>query len=66
MVHKIFSKKRSLISLERSNSVKHVSLKGKIVVGYCRGNDTIIFLFFIYGFKEKTIRLYGKDACQQL
>ena len=46
--------------------MENVLLKGKIVVGYCRGHDTIIAIFLIDGFKEKTIRLYGKEASQEL
>ena len=61
MFHKIFSRKRRLFRLKRSNSVKNVSLKGKIVVGYCGGDDTIILTFLINGFKEKTSRLCGKE-----
>ena len=41
--------------------MKNVSLKGKIVVDYCGGHDTIILTFLINGFKEKTFRLCGKE-----
>lgn len=59
MFNKIFRRKRrSVIYLKRSASVGNVSLNGKIVIGHCRGHNTIILLFSIDGFKEKTVRLY--------
>ena len=44
-------------------SVKNLALSGKIVVGYCWGHETIMlfFFFFIDEFKEKIIRLKGKE-----
>ena len=62
MFHKIFSKnRRSLFSLKISISTKNVLLNGEIVVGYCKGYETILLFFLIDGFKEKTIRLYEKE-----
>ena len=59
MFNKIFRpKRRSVIYLKRSASVGNVSLNGKIVIEHCRGHNTIILLFSIDGFKEKTVRLY--------
>ena len=63
MFHEIFSRKRRSLTLKRSGSVKNLSLKGKIVFGYCGGYDTIIVLIYIDGFKERTIRLCGIEAC---
>ena len=61
MCHKVFSKKRRSVSLKRSNSMKNVSLRGKIFVGYCGGHDTVIIIFLIDGFKERTIRHCGLE-----
>ena len=63
MFHKIFSRKRSSLTLKSSRSVKTVSLYGKIVFGYCGGHDTIIIFVYIDGYKERTIRLCGTEAC---
>ena len=57
MFHKIFSRKRRPFVLKRSNSVKNVSLNGKIVIGHCGGHDNIILFILIDGFKEKSMRL---------
>ena len=53
MFHQIFSKKEkngNLISLKISPSKKKKkkkkSLSGKIVVGYCKGYETIMLFFF--------------------
>ena len=64
MFHNVFSKKRREINLKRSNSMKNVLLKGKIVFGYCGGHDIIIIVFLIDGFKEGTIRLCSLELCQ--
>ena len=59
MFSKIFSSKA--IKLKRSASVKNVSLNGKVVVGYCRGHETIILLFTFEGYQEKIARLCRKN-----
>lgn len=41
-----------------------LSWNGKKVIRHCRWHDTIIFFVLIDGFKEKTIRLCGKETCQ--
>ena len=59
MFSKIFSRKR--IKLNRSFSVKNVTLKGKIVVGYCGEDGTIILFFSVEGYQEQLIRLCGEN-----
>ena len=41
----IFQKKRSMISLKKSSSVKNLTLSGKISVGYCLEHETIKVFF---------------------
>ena len=59
MFHKIFSQtRRSAVCLKPTASVENISLNRKMVLGYCRSHDTILILFHIDEFKEKTVRLY--------
>ena len=51
----------SCFQIEKKLPCKNVSLKGKIVVGYCGGHNTIIFFFFFEGYQEKFIRLCGEN-----
>ena len=60
MFHKIFSQKKKSFFLKRSDSVKNVSLNGKIIINRCTGHDTMILIILIDGFKEKTIRILKK------
>ena len=46
--------------LKKMGSVKNLALSGKIVVGYCWVRETIMFFFFIDGFKEKIIKFFTK------
>ena len=64
MFRKIFSRKRKPFVIKKSDSVKNVSLNGKIVIRHCGGHDTIILLVLIDGFKERTIILCAKEAYQ--
>ena len=58
MFHKIFSQKKKSFFLKRSESIKNVSLNGKIITNHCTGHNTMILIILIDGFKERTIRLY--------
>ena len=58
MYDKIFPTKARKFFLKRSRSAQDVSLNGKIIIGHCKGHDTIIFTISIEGFKEITKRLY--------
>ena len=49
MFHKIFSRGKI------SNSIKKISLNGKIIIGHCKGHDTIILIALIDGFKERQL-----------
>ena len=50
-----FSRKRRQISLKRSSSVKNPSLNGKVVFGYCGGNDAIIVFFLLMDLRKKQL-----------
>ena len=60
MFDKIFSRKKKYFFLKRSDSVKNVSLNGKIIIDHCTGHNAIISIILIDGFKEKTTRLKTK------
>ena len=60
MFHKIFSQKKKSFFLKRFDSVKNVSLNGKIIINHCTGHNTMILIILINGFKEKTIRIFKK------
>ena len=60
MFSKIFSRKKKLLRLRRSPSVKNVILEGKIVISYCRGHGTIIMFFSFEEYQEKFVRLWGE------
>ena len=59
-----FPKEKDLFfKKKRSNSLKNVSLNGKIIIGHCKGHNTITLIVLLDGFKGRTIRLYSKEVC---
>ena len=67
LIGKIFKRRRKLDTSNRIQTFNLIGdkrdkhLEGEIIIGHCRGHNTIILFFHIKGFSEQHVRLLSEN-----